>query len=1284
MPRIEVHHLQDLAERTTGKTQLGELIRRLIYASVARCQPNLHFLAGETNGYAGWDGWVEVSFEEHGAVQRHRSVWELSTDRDPKEKFKRDYRSARSKALPNGWAKADVIYVAMTLRSVTPKALASIKKQLIQEDGNPWAGIVLLAADDTVQWLEKVPSVEDWAAAEFEIGSGRFGRPLENWFSSWSNQTTPDVTERLLTSGRDISPLLAAFRLNGDPVTTLQCDSVEEAVALVYCAAKSLSATDARLVLSSTLVVTDEVLADRLADQPKPPLGLPTVVLTPPATRHKNRLAQAGYRVIQALGRIEDSTGVLHFERASVHEFASALEESMGIPAAEAETQARAAGSSVSIWHIRNAFRSSSQPSLPEWAGIDGIDAVVAAVFAGSWREQSSADMAVLAELANMDEARLAGSLAPFAACTTPLVEHIGSNRMVIAPTAAFEFICRRITKHHIGRLTNACTSVFGAVLPAVNERWHDQPPEFSSRDLSEEISNGLRDGLAETLLRIAVLGAPLVSSGALASYSSGQGYVDQLVRSLPGLNQDPRLLASLDRQLPVLIEAAPIPFLDALDTLLQGAADQLSIMLTDEPGIFGRSFHTGLLWGLESLAWSPEYLPRVAELLAALDQIDTGGKISNRPFQSLCEIFLPWHPGTSCDPQQRVEILRNVNNRFPSVGWKLLVELLPGKRRTSTLTHRPKWRNLGQVNRRTIQRAEVFDAYELNIELTLSLAERNVEKLTDLVELYPHLAPHHKSKLESALRLASQLRPPSETAQRLWGRLHRLCRRHSSFPDAGWALPQTELQRLQEIADGLVVEDPVLKHRWLFDDQLPDLGEREKSYEARSEAVHALRHLALGEVLTSRGWPGINQLITVVNYSYIVGNEVGLLDCEDIDVLRAMGSWQTDASSSMWMAFRSTSSSRATKRGLSWTNAVLTYAREHTWSSLAVAMTFVDYPDCRQTYEIVQQLRGEEQREYWSRRFGFLRGADDDVEAFGLAVEAFMKHGRALDLIDQNWGDLSKLGHQVVFKVIDAFIAQLADTTKVASLTSIDHDLQHVFDWLRKQPEVRVEELARREYALLPLLTSYGTGDSDLSLHKLMREQPEFFAEVVCHLYKPAGGESESQNADHDVAKMRAHAAFELLESWHTPPGVRETIVDGELLAAWVDAARAMLKSLDRADIGDQTIGKLLRYLPSDLTDGAYPPQALRELLERWRSDRLEDGIEIESFNSRGVTSRALFDGGRQERGLATQWRTDASRIGSKWPRAKALCLRIADMWDRQADAEDIDARKDRARQSR
>lgn len=1283
MPRIEIRHLEDFAERPIGKVYLGELVRRLVYATTAKRQPNLHFLAGESNGYAGWDGWVEVTYEENGVVRRHRSLWELSADKKFESKFLRDFQSAKTKLLPHGWKKDEVIYVGLTLRSVTPKALDKIKAKFSSTERRKWAGVVLLAADDLVQWIEKNPTVEDWATDELQIGVGRFGRSLNYWYSSWTKQTTPPVTEQLLTAGRDISKLSSIFRVDAESVSTIQCDSTEEAIALIYCAVQTLPESDAQIVLASSLVVIDQGNAEKLADVTCSPLGMPTVVLAPPATVHRNRLIRAGYRVIQVLGRADDSSDVIRFERSNVQDFAAALAQSMELNELDAEVCARSVGCSVSIWHIQNLFKQAQQPDLPDWATTQDMAAVVAAIFAGAWREDSVPDMAVLGTLSGMREEQFIDALSPFASCVAPLLELVGSSRFVVAPTAAFEFIQRVITKHHIARLSEAVASVFSGVSPDVKDRWLGLTQTPRVRDSHQELSRGLRDGLAETLLRIAVLGDPLAKSGALQGHASAQGYVDHLMRKLDGLSSDPRILASLDQQLPVLIEAAPSPFLDALDALIQGAPDQLSLMLADESGIFGRSFQTGLLWGLEALAWSRDLLPRAASILASLARLDPGGQLSNRPSKSLWEIFLPWHPGTSCTPATRAEILRSVVEHEPEVGWRLLVDLLPGNRSISTRTHRPSWRSLGQLDRSSVKRSEVVEAYELTVMLALEFAGTDPAKLLDLVGFYPNLSPHHKSSLEAALREVSRSSAAPDALQRLWWRLDKLCRKHSSFADADWAMPSAELVRLQDIAGGFSLKDPVLKHRWLFDEQFPDLGGQRDDYGKRSKELQVRRQKALNEVLSAKGWEGIHQLISVVSYGYIVGTEVGRLECEDIEVLQAMNSWQA-LHAPDWMVFRSASTSRASIKGSAWTSCLLDFARSHGWPPLSVAMALVDYPDERETYDTVRALGEEVGKEYWTRRFGFVRGADDDIDAFRTAVEQLVHYGRAVDLIDQNWSDLPKLGYELVLRVIDSFIEQLPKAERLRSSGTIQHDLQSLFNWLLKEPGIELDTLARREYALLPLLTDHGISRSDLALHELLKQQPQFFVDVVCDLYKPASSERELAPGDVEQAKLRAHVAYELLGSWKTPPGLSEGIVDAKALGAWVDAAREMLRARDRAEVGDQTIGKLLFYLPVESSDGAFPPIALRILLERWRSSQLERGIELEAFNSRGVYSKNFLEGGSQERGLASQWFGHAAAMGAKWTRAKRLCTRIGEMWMRQAEAEDLDAKRDRVRQSR
>ena len=78
----------------------------------------------------------------------------------------------------------------------------------------------------------------------------------------------------------------------------------------------------------------------------------------------------------------------------------------------------------------------------------------------------------------------------------------------------------------------------------------------------------------------------------------------------------------------------------------------------------------TGILWGLESLAWSAEYLSRVTIILGQLAEIDPGGNWVNRPLNSLTTIYLPWFPQTMADIDKRKTAIAALFKECPTIGW--------------------------------------------------------------------------------------------------------------------------------------------------------------------------------------------------------------------------------------------------------------------------------------------------------------------------------------------------------------------------------------------------------------------------------------------------------------------------------------------------------------------------------------------------------------------------------------------------------------------------------------
>src|SRR5207244_216073 len=118
--------------------------------------------------------------------------------------------------------------------------------------------------------------------------------------------------------------------------------------------------------------------------------------------------------------------------------------------------------------------------------------------------------------------------------------------------------------------------------------------------------------------------------------------WADRIVRKLlQRANEDWRIWASLSSRLSLLAEAAPTEFLAAAEQGLSGDQTLMNLFADQGHPLFSSSPHTGLLWALERLSWSPDHLARASAALAKLARLDPGGKGGNRPRGSLRDTFL-------------------------------------------------------------------------------------------------------------------------------------------------------------------------------------------------------------------------------------------------------------------------------------------------------------------------------------------------------------------------------------------------------------------------------------------------------------------------------------------------------------------------------------------------------------------------------------------------------------------------------------------------------------------
>ena len=158
MPLIHATDLDTWANTNIARDSLGELLRRLIHASVQL--PNIksiRILSHESNQLSGWDG-ILVCQSKVPWLPSGPSVWELGTGNNARQKIRNDFAERHGKDLPSGWDRAKTTYVAVTLRKLDD--ISSLEKELKAK--SPWSDVRIVDAQTLEEWIEVSPSVESW------------------------------------------------------------------------------------------------------------------------------------------------------------------------------------------------------------------------------------------------------------------------------------------------------------------------------------------------------------------------------------------------------------------------------------------------------------------------------------------------------------------------------------------------------------------------------------------------------------------------------------------------------------------------------------------------------------------------------------------------------------------------------------------------------------------------------------------------------------------------------------------------------------------------------------------------------------------------------------------------------------------------------------------------------------------------------------------------------------------------------------------------------------------
>lgn len=765
--------------------------------------------------------------------------------------------------------------------------------------------------------------------------------------------------------------------------------------------------------------------------------------------------------------------------------------------------------------------------------------------------------------------------------------------------------------------------------------------------------SQSLRKGLAETLALLSVYPEYLTSCSRYKAENTARFTVQEILK-----NASWKIWASLNDVMPLLAEAAPREFLDAIEHALEEQPSSLDGVFAQEgSGFAGRIYITGLLWGLETLAWDPAYLTRVVVVLGELAAKDPGGNWANRPAISLWTILLPWFPQTCAPVAKRISAVATLEKELPEVAWNLLVNLLPRSQQSSSMTHKPVFRNTipddWTEGTTDADYAEQINAYA---ELAIEAAKHNRDKLVALVHRMNNLPFNAREQVLEYLTSDAITSLPEDGRLPIWNELTEMLTMHRKYADAEWAMPAKEIERLTGIANALQPQSPILKHRRLFTERDFDLYEEKDDFHLQQSLLDQRRHHAIEDAYADEGIAGIFTLAETVESPWKVGFAFGET-ARDADEMQILPSLLESESKAMMFCAAGFVLGRLQSKGWMWMDNL----DLNPWTTEQKATLLARLPFNSETWLRAIRILGAHEKLYWEKAQVNPYQARDQLQ---WAVDRLLESNRvnaAISVLDKMFYSQEPMDPQQVVRVLNAIAP-----TKEEAGTLDPHAITQLIGVLQKNSGTDPEELFKIEWQFLALLDGM-SAPSPITLERALATNPDFFCQVIQLMFRSKTDDGSPKTPTKNEEALASNA-IRLLHSWSTPPGTKEDgTFDGEALTSWFDQVKAKCSELGHLAFAKEQVGKVLFSSPPD-PSGLWLHKASAEILNAKDSEDVRSGYAVAIFDSRGVYFPDAE--GRAEREYAVQYRKQAEELELAGYRRLADTLKeIAKSYDRQAE---------------
>ena len=834
--------------------------------------------------------------------------------------------------------------------------------------------------------------------------------------------------------------------------------------------------------------------------------------------------------------------------------------------------------------------RITSQVMPEPLTGIDLFIPTIAII--GAWREDNTYDCKAVEKISGMGYSEFESKARNMLLQNSDYLQLVNGSWKVMHKEELLNQCKKLIFDDFINRLFE----VAKLVLSQNSKRVVSKTPYYISSTSEYDNSHELRNSLVKSIcwLKENLMNLPNCNRNKVNLY------MICLVRDLLK-NAKWTTWASLRDCLQDLAQLAPEEFLDRIEWhVLNNKQEILWLFPKKNSELFGsNNYISELLWSLEILAWSPDYLIKsicTLGLLEALPYERTNW--ANTPINSIVSILLPWYPQTLADLEKRKNALKSLKNDNLEIFWKALKKLLPNNTTSTFGNPRPRYLSLIIPEKVNVTNKEVRECYSYLLELAVETVRDEIEKQLDLVDQIEYMNEQTLSSyldcLEKSLESYTQ-----EFAFTLWVKL----RERLLFikPTEKMAVYR-QLDRINRLIENIEPTDKRLKYRELYYGNRYLFGSGD--YATIWERTEHEKATAIRDIFELFGIEETEQFgYSVKNVHDVAGKLGQSLSVDELSSLINscyLGKISEEFAISCISAFVLKNSAD------SLLDTSLCSMDEKFILQILTGITF-----SMEMLNVIEKLLSNVSAYWECARMPFLC-RDNEAAELKLIADKLIdckRYVTATNIVGRS-DFRSTISVEYIYNLL-----KLAGTEEsVGSETLDNYAVQKIISWFQNQECIDLNARSDIEFIYLPVIGDYSE-TQPRALNTRLSLDPDYFCSLVELYYKKQSEEKHEV----ELNKGLSDRLFKILFNYSITPGVDwNGVFNKEEFKKWMDYVKGWSEANDRYAVTMHTVGSGLSF--AKMNEDKLPEITIIEELNKPENNELRRGYYLGVINQRGV----------------------------------------------------------------